>query len=192
MHVGGAKSEFDKHLVQPDWGSSSGLAHEVHAANSGLAHVPHVGGARSGFDKHTVQPDFGSSSGLEHSLQLGGAKSGLAHPVHVGGAKTGLDKHLVQPDFGSNSGLEHFVHPDLKSNSGFRHDLQLVLGSNNLLGHEVMRVHLCTYVYGLRVTSQNCPMRGFDSKPTGQLLLSLLLVTADKQQSPIRPGSVQS
>jgi len=107
VHVGGARSGFDKHLVQPDWGSRSGLSHEVHAANSGLAHVPHVGGAKSGFDKHLVQPDLGSSSELEHAVHLGGAKSGLAHAVQLGNASP--FRHLVQLDAGSHNGLEHLL-----------------------------------------------------------------------------------
>ena len=111
-----------------------------------------------------MQPDFGSSSG---------------------------DRHVLHCFLGSKSKLLHLVHPDLKLNNGFKQDLQLVAGSNNLLAQEVMRVHLCTYVYGLRVTSQNCPLAGFDSKPMGQLLLSFTVVISDKQQLPFKAGSVQ-
>jgi hypothetical protein len=144
--------------------ANSELAHEVQsgALNNELEHVLHAGAARSGFAQ---------------VLQSGAARSGLMHVLHC--------------FFGSNNEFLHFVQLVLASNNGFKHDLQLDAGSNNLFEHEVIREHLCTYVYGLRVTSQYCPLLGVDSKPTGQLLLSLLLVTSDKQQLPFRLGSEQ-
>ena len=102
------------------------------------------------------------------------SSSGLEHAVHFGAAKSGL-AHVLQ-SVGASSGLAHVLQPDL--------------GSSNGLGH--LRMHLCLYVLLMMPGVSVQYSVEFDSQPAGQLLLVLLVVCFDKQQSPLSLGSKHS